>query len=99
MYPMRKILVAQIVKFLLLYIVLRTLEGLVRGTFSGNGEVQNNQSVGSDTKSERKIDHDDQIKIIAVHYLGKADNKNRISLSEHDSPRSSDRTIWMKVEP
>ena len=96
---MRKILVAQIVKFLLLYIVLRTLESIVRGTFSGNEEVQNSPSVGSDTQSERKIDPDDQIKIIAVHYLGKAENRNRSSLSEQDSWRSSDRTIWMKVEP
>ena len=67
-----KILVGPVVKFLVLYCILRTLEYIVRGTLSGNEDSHGNSQIQSDIKSERKIDPGDQIKIIAVHYLGKA---------------------------
>ena len=69
---MRKIFVAQILKFLVLYSVLRTFESIVRRTLFRNDDVQNSSMVKDDTKTERKVDPDDEIKIIAVHYLGKA---------------------------
>ena len=69
---MRKIFVAQIVKFLVLYSVLRTFESIVRRTLFHNSDVQKSSVIRDDTKTERKIDPDDEIKIIAVHYLGKA---------------------------
>ena len=73
---MRKIFVIQIVKFFVLYSVLRTFEILVRRTLFTNDDVQNSSKVMGDTKTERKIDPDDEIKIIAVHYLGKAYSNN-----------------------
>ena len=69
---MRKIFVAQILKFLVLYSVLRTFESIVQRTLFRNDDVQNSSMVKDDTKTERKVDPDDEIKIIAVHYLGKA---------------------------
>ena len=69
---MRKIFVAQILKFLVLYSVLRTFESIVQRTLFRNDDVQNSSMVKDDTKTERKVDPDDVIKIIAVHYLGKA---------------------------
>ena len=63
---------AQILKFLVLYSVLRTFESIVRRTLFHNDDVQNSSMVKDDTKTERKNDPDDEIKIIAVHYLGKA---------------------------
>ena len=66
----------QIVKFFVLYSVLRTFEILVRRTLFTNDDVQNSSKVMGDTKTERKIDPDDEIKIIAVHYLGKAYSNN-----------------------
>ena len=63
---------AQILKFLVLYSVLRTFESIVRRTLFRNDDVQNSSMVKDDTKTERKVDPDDEIKIIAVHYLGKA---------------------------
>ena len=63
---------AQIVKFLVLYSVLRTFESIVRRTLFHNSDVQKSSVIRDDTKTERKIDPDDEIKIIAVHYLGKA---------------------------
>ena len=63
---------AQILKFLVLYSVLRTFESIVRRTLFRNDDVQNSSMVKDDTKTERKVDPDDVIKIIAVHYLGKA---------------------------
>ena len=63
---------AQILKFLVLYSVLRTFESIVQRTLFRNDDVQNSSMVKDDTKTERKVDPDDEIKIIAVHYLGKA---------------------------
>ena len=73
---MRKIFVIQIVKFFVLYSVLRTFEILVRRALFTNDDVQNSSKVMGDTKTERKIDPDDEIKIIAVHYLGNAYSNN-----------------------